>query len=1502
MVFLQRSSGRKRPDTALAGDSHNSLPPTNDNKNKKNRVSNEGEVPVSEEEAMVALLAEAGCTLCNSGGGLPLVPNDIHKLHKHLEARFSSDPNLIPQFLSGFASYINAPHNLKRVLTSLPRTEIEHSSSFNSSNSDSLVRILLLVPPIQLGLQHMLLEKLPEYFGMESALLKDDIARLIISQFCWLDFLVDPKGFADKLMEVLSICPLSLKKDIIGSLPEMLGDKTNEAVVATLEQMLQEDSDVIVPVLDAFSNLNLNATLQEEVVTIALSCIRTVSMEHLSHLLRFLLLSATPTNVRRIISQIREHLKFVGIPDPNATRQKKLKGKMIADGVEVSILEALKSGLRFKDILCDAFLKVIKSLDNAREHKVIDVWLLMVIYTNGGLLQKTVEKIIKRKVIDGCFGESVFYRCIHGQGMIVQDYFSSFLSIGEFLMTCKEQRAREFGIYIYVTLFEEFMDAYSRQEVLGSLITHMGSGIIYEVNAALETMMVLTSKYPQDLVSISSHINGILDYLEGFSDGHVHKVYEIFSRLALLAHPNSDIRNSSIANDLLMIVRKQVGNGDLKYKRMGIIGILKIVSSLGEITTSNLISSTQKTNSQEALELLKMALDSCRLLPLPLVLLYDELVGLLKCTNLQATIMEWLCKHVGEFESIFLLDLEGGQLSIKTDKCSGLDGELWMNLDGEVSPICLNVLQLLSSTSQRFSSSLQFLPANFLLLSAVERFTNQGSLGGIDALLGCPLYLPSLKYFKGAAWRSLMIKQKQIVCLSLYYAINWIRELLNAFSTQVAGRTDSVTQVTRDEIATKLLKRLRNLVFLESLLNACLKSCPISLPVLHSSMEHSGHSLYGKYYHLQSKVNQDETKIVSDKNGKKQTKKKSAVSQVSDVDSRLKQPTILDSFKRAGITISQQASKECSSTNASKESTTEDGESQNFDFNELTHLQTSAAPMVLDAQRFKFRPLLVNCLSVLSLSKAKGSCCSDPAAELGLHLYLVRDFNYKLEFESPRNKSFFTVLSPNCKAPSGLNGLSIIEFMNKMRPLFSSLKKHLDGAVCVLKEGNDSCGEHWKNECKSAGNPDISYEMVSRSSVAGSIFKEILCCYAKILSFDDLCSKMNVSILRDLLEALQPAGIPDEFFSDIQPLPSSGSLEYLYCGAYAFLDGVLNLACSFSFLLATEVLVTLKSLVSSTQLLLEKSSEGNVKNCIESLPSIIPVLSRRLGTCAQRLLAHEWDAEDLEKDSKSKGETIQNILQIYLDYSDCTFDLVNELACKIIPQVPSGKSRTGQDYVSSFPTLSPGVLAVWYRVLHEQNIANLKKLIREIGTQQKSRTIVGGEAIERSLAKARQSVDVIVSLVNMCKTHDKVFVHAMAVRYTGRFVDSFLKVFDFLKVHFDAHSDTIIQMFKELQKATRTIQFLCSDAKGSKRTMITSKIPTVKRSMERFLFQVKALFHNVSNGCSFWMGNLKHKDLLGQVVSSQVHADRDDENEEGHDEMEDVRGQGMADNVSEETE
>lgn len=47
-------------------------------------------------------------------------------------------------------------------------------------------------------------------------------------------------------------------------------------------------------------------------------------------------------------------------------------------------------------------------------------------------------------------------------------------------------------------------------KVLGALITHVGSGISHEVSSAMDVMVLLASKYSQELIPLSSHITGVL--------------------------------------------------------------------------------------------------------------------------------------------------------------------------------------------------------------------------------------------------------------------------------------------------------------------------------------------------------------------------------------------------------------------------------------------------------------------------------------------------------------------------------------------------------------------------------------------------------------------------------------------------------------------------------------------------------------------------------------------------------------------------------------------------------------------------------------------------------------------------------------------------------------------------------------------------------------------------------------------------------------------------------
>ncbi|RLM86813.1 hypothetical protein C2845_PM04G02790 [Panicum miliaceum] len=1426
MVFLQRSrpaNPRKRPS-----------PPPEAEPPGPTGADPAG--PSAAVDAAAALLADAGCTLLVPPHQAPPLPSP-HAFAARLGRALSADHSAAPRLLAGVAAFAAAsPARLRQLL--LPA----------APHAPSLARALLSVPALQPGLLALLLEKLPEHFddggggALDGLPLQDDVGRLIVSQFRWLDFLADADAFVEKLVEVLSVAPPRLKKEIIGSLPEIVGDQSHAAVVVALEKLLQEDSEVVVAVLDVLSDLNLNEELQEQAVTIAISCIRTIAPDQMPHLLRFLLLSATPANAGRIILQIREQLRFVGVVDPWAARSKKLKGKASANSTDGAILDTLRSGLRFKNMLCEAFLKELKTVDHPKDHKVIDVWLIMLIYANGGALQKSAEKILKSKILRGCIRETLFDQCIRGNTELVKEHFMSFLSVSDYLLACKEEKAREFASYLFTALFEEFTDMYFRQELVGSLVAHIGSGVSYEVLSSLDIMISLTSNNSEELIPISSHITGILDYLESFHEDNLRKVYDIFCQLALAAGFNTGSGGSSVANELLMVVRKQVSNPDMKYRRMGIIGALRIVSTIAHVDANAAVncSSYQQPNCEEALELLKMSVNSCKFVTLPLIFLYDELAALLESKVLHSAILEWVGDYVAEFDTPFLADLNNGELSEK-HPYDGIEGELWMNLDGDVSPICVNIMPIASTMPQKSQPCLQILPSQFSLLTTIERLVNEGSLGGINALLGCPLHLPSTKHLDGAKWGNLSGLQKKAVCHSLYYAINWIRELLNAFSTQVASRVDNFSQKARDETAVKLLKRLRNLILLEGLLNAFLKNYPLSLPELRYLGDCSGSPSTSKF-NLPKKMGEESMDGTSSNKRQKGCKDKAA-SEKGNPDDKINQPTILDAFKRAGVTVSQTTNK-ASSQLSSSGMMSKDIEQEANDPGELGLVDLMTAPVQLDMQRFKFRTLHTRCLSLLNYSDCQDSSCSSLETELPIYLYLLRDLHNKLDNLNPATKPFLSTSQPKCSHVHCHDNTQ--EFLDKIQPLFSVLRKHLDGAISMIRDESESCTDNWSSHSSSASNPDIPYVVVSKSSIATAVCKEILGCYRKLVAIPDLLNQPNMSGLKQLLQTLQPTENFDDILSEFQPSLAPSNVDYLYCGACKMFEDIMDPVCSFSYLLSSDVLITMQSIVNSVVVLLDESGESNQKKIqIGCFKAIIPFLRKRLGQSAHKLLTADQPSEHAENGWQGKGDLIQKILQIYLRNSESTSDLLCEL-CKALTQ-------------------------------HEENTGTLNKTIKQA---LKARALPERGSIDTILEEIQKSVEAFVYLIQMCKTHEKVSIHAMAVKHGGKYIDTFLKAFNLLETQFKEHNAIILKMLKELQKATRTIQTICSEAKGYKRTMITSKVPPAKRSLEKFLFQVKALLHNCSTEKKFWMGNLKHKDMHGHVVSSQVYGSVDDEDEQ----------------------
>ncbi|KAF9398004.1 Fanconi anemia group D2 protein, partial [Podila epigama] len=129
------------------------------------------------------------------------------------------------------------------------------------------------------------------------------------------------------------------------------------------------------------------------------------------------------------------------------------------------------------------------------------------------------------------------------------------------------------------------------------------------------------------------------------------------------------------------------------------------------------------------------------------------------------------------------------------------------------------------------------------------------------------------------------------------------------------------------------------------------------------------------------------------------------------------------------------------------------------------------------------------------------------------------------------------------------------------------------------------------------------------------------------------------------------------------------------------------------------------------------------------------------------------------------------------------------------------------------------------------------------------------------------------------KSNDKKDVLGVTLKHSKTFMEQFIKrVIPFLGVHFKGYQDQVAKIFKhKLQPATRSLQNVCGHAKASKEQSLMSMVPSIKKTMELLIFQVKLMLETNDARAAFWLGNLKHRNLAGEEISSQLPVDSDNE-------------------------
>uniref|UniRef100_A0A667XHB4 FA complementation group D2 n=1 Tax=Myripristis murdjan TaxID=586833 RepID=A0A667XHB4_9TELE len=760
------------------------------------------------ESLFVAFLREAGVTL-REGGTSNEIAVDQVVFQKRIQRQLQKSPRypgIVQEFINGLETHIEDPERFRNCL--LPCYFVE------------LILLCIRQSFFQIFFFYCLI--FINFFSWSVPYSTGDgglnIPRVIINQLKWQDRVMDSKELAAKLMQLVSVAPVEVQRDIITSLPEILEDSQHNDVARELNSLLQENTQLTVPILDALSSLNLSSSLLTEVRGAVMAMLAAVHLEDLPVVVKFILHSVSASDANEVVCDLHKKLELemcVLPPVLHASHSRmKSKGAAVSSATPAAgssqdsvtlILDGIKSAVRFQKTISEAWLKAIENVEEAENHKVMDLLVLFILHsTNSNHSRRGAERVLKAKVRTGQIQEALLQKTFRDYSQVMRGYFPSILALAQSLLRSTDSCAVPFGGHMYRNSFTAF-DSYCQQEVVGSLVTHVCSGVGGEVDVALELLCGLVTDKPSEMALYAVFVKGILDYMDNLTPQQIRKLFHLLSRLAF----GQQQQGTHIQDDLHIVIRKQLSSTVPKYKRIGIIGaVMEHIQELGAggqvVALLELVQSCSKSSPEAA------------------ALYYDELANLILSSTLDPKVQVCLkltCTLLPK-QLLYLFDLW------LPDSCSFLfPARVMYNLDEDEGQggIAVNLLPLLARDSQQHKGETRVSPLClspfFRLLRLCEEKQHQGDLEEIDALLGCPLVITDMDIIEKVD--SLSKAEREFLCSLLFHTINWLREVVNAFCRQ-----------KETEMKIKVMTRLQNITYLQTLLERALAGTPGYIPPL----------------------------------------------------------------------------------------------------------------------------------------------------------------------------------------------------------------------------------------------------------------------------------------------------------------------------------------------------------------------------------------------------------------------------------------------------------------------------------------------------------------------------------------------------------------------------------------------------------------------------------------------------------------------------------------------
>ncbi|XP_075040029.1 Fanconi anemia group D2 protein [Mixophyes fleayi] len=1369
---------------------------------KKRRVSNKRVKPqddvVKNDSVFIQLLNSSGLTL-RSGeqqNDLAVEQTVFQKTLQQALRKHPRYPNVISEFISGFESHIEDRERFRNCLLPCGRSnpEEEASNPVFSSFHDSLIKILLSIEILQELVINLLFEKIPEFLYDSSGSDGISIPRLVINQLKWLDLVVSGKELTSKIMQLVIVAPSDIQQHIISSLPEILEDTEHNDVAKELSSLLQQNTQLTVPILDAFSSLNLNTELLSEVRVWVMSSLSAVDLEVVPVIVKFILHTVTPTDAQEVISELRRKLDVescVSLSQIQATQSKMAnKSKTGSTGMQTKsnhdcvtiIMEVIKSAVWFQKHVCEAWIKAIESVASVEDHKVTDLLVLLILYTTNTNSKKQVERVLRNKIRSGCITNQLLQNAFKSHTQVLMFYFPSILSLAQTLLRSVEPSVVSFGSHMYKRAFAAF-DRYCQQELIGALVTHVCSGYADEVDTALDVITELVSSHTAAVALYAVFIKGILDYLDNLNAQQIRKLFLV---LCTLAFSQEGIH---IQDEMHIVIRKQLSSTTLKYKRIGVIGAVRMVGSMAMSDRRKLEAHNSEKQApganvfRQVTSLLELARTCCQQSSESAAFYYDELADLVQKRNLDPQVMEYVRKAVvDDFQEDYVVDLDQ---AVEGNHFFPVKAVYNLEEDESQSAVVINLLPLLShdtankgaapaSREGRLVSSLCLSPFFRLLRLCIED-EYDGNLDEIDALLGCPLYLTDLDVIEKVD--SLSKQEREFLCSLLFLALNWFREIVNAFCKQTSA-----------DMKGKVLTRLQNITWLQSVLEKCLTASPGYIP---PSANFDCEQLEGAPTTVPT---------VTAKKMKKGKKRRLADVKNSS-DESLQNEEQLDSVPQE--TQKSQPEKEKEESNRSSVS--------------------------LNSFRPYFRELDLEVFTVLhsgllTRSVLDSDMCTKATDVVQLGpaelVFLLDDLSHKMEH----------ILTDPKRAP-------LLKVKGSRNTEFSHLRQKTPQEVAqvVIQLLNPLCNhvENMHNYFQTLvtenhGVVDAPGLDVQEYQYMASCYQLLLQVFHILFAWNGFSQHDNRNLLKSALAIL--AGRLKETNTEL-------SLDELVSHSFSYLQNLHSSVPMFSSALClTQLLIALT----------EKADAAQYRN--------------KIALIVKQFLCQSWIQSNGEREKGIRfNETVQSFLCIYLQYTDVP-KAVEEI-CGVGVSELMNAAKDGSS--TTYPTLTRQTFPVFFRILMDK----LEKCVKNfpIGKKSDSLQVQTEQLLRWSLAVRNFHI-----LVNLIKLFDSRPMLSVCLKYGRQFVETFLKLgMPLLDCCFKKHREDVQNLLKILQLCTRQLHHVCGHSKIHQDTGLTTHVPLLKKTLELFVYRVKAML--VLNNCqeAFWLGNLKNRDLQGEEILSQ---------------------------------